>query len=385
MGPIPVGLVIFFIVALVVIAAGLALFLPLREQPGLEPKKLPLITQPYLAGEPVEQPTPYFAAPIPESPDPLDVAANLDKKALLAMAMVFGVFAVMGGYFFFSPTLRATAAVMQLEESAHRGAELYASVCFDCHGERGQGLVGLPLNRADYRATCDPNGQPAEGAEACKPGDDQKVSDFLFKTIARGREFPPPRYSMPAWSRDEGGPLNTEQIRQLVRLIMHGDWELPLQLREELVQEEIEVMKDEDMRRAAEQLGIEGAAGMDRETLQARVLEERLKPQPPPAPKPESPEALGRSVAQSSCVSCHSFTPGQPSNLAQAPNLGRYGAEGPFNDRVKALRDSGDAQWLRKWVANAPSIKPDTPMPRWEGVLPPESIDAVVAYLQSLR
>jgi len=342
---------VFGIVLLVLAAAALVLFLPLREE-APEERPPELITQPYAAGEPVEQPTPYYAAPIGQSPDPLDVATNLDKKAFLASAMLFGVFALTGAYFLLAPQLRVTAGERQLQESIERGAILYATLCFDCHGRRGEGLVGLPLNKPTFRATCALGAsadQPVpidEGAE-CKFADDQKAAETISKTVARGRERPPPTYSMPAWSRDEGGPLNAEQIRQLVSFIMRGDWEEPLHIREE------------------ENLSVD--------------------PKPPGPPAVADPVQLGRSIAQSSCMVCHSFDPNTPSANPASPNLGRYATEGPFTAELKALKASGDPDWLKKWVTNAPAIKPGTAMPKWEGVLTAQQIDAVVQYVLSLK
>jgi len=44
--------------------------------------------------------------------------------------------------------------------------------------------------------------------------------DEIFKTIARGRF----QTSMPAWSKEDGGPLSDYQIGELVALIESGDW-----------------------------------------------------------------------------------------------------------------------------------------------------------------
>src|SRR3989442_1937671 len=349
---------VFLVLALVAVAAVLALFMRV-EPAGQETaeRSSPLITQPYAPGEPVEQPTPYYAAPVPESPDPLEVAANTDRKALLATALLFGTLVMMGAYYtlqtgvpvkiYAGTTLLDASKEKQLDVSIERGANIYASLCFDCHGKRGQGDVGvgLPLNRADnaYRASCGPNGEDVNGKK-CKQSDDDKTRDFLTKTIARGRSFPAPRYSMPAWSRDEGGQLNQEQINQVVNFIMYGNWDRILQIREET-----------------------GLA---------------LEPNPPGRPKAPNPETTGQGVAQTTCIACHSFTPGTPSNNPAAPNLGHYASEGPFSDQLKALKASGDADWLKKWASNAPAIKPGTAMPKWEGVLTPEQIDWVVAYLR---
>ncbi len=353
---------VWLAVALVAAATIVALFIRV-EPSGEEPQRPPLLTQEYAPGETVEQPTPYYVAPVPESPDPLEVAANTDRKALLATALLFGVFAMMGAYYtlqtgipvrlpfvYGGTTMLDAAKEKQLDASVERGAKIYASLCFDCHGKRGQGDVGvgLPLNKADFRASCGPNGEDANGKK-CKVADDDKIRDFISKTVARGRQRPPPGFSMPAWARDEGGQLNQEQLNQVVSFIMYGNWDRILQIREE-------------------------------ENL-------ALEPNPPRPPVPQSPEDLGKQVANqpTTCLACHSFTPGTNSPNPQAPNLGHYATEGPFTDQVKALKASGDPNWLKKWVTNAPSIKPGTAMPKWQGILTEQQIEAVVAYLFSLK
>jgi mono/diheme cytochrome c family protein len=350
---------VFLVVGLVAAAVFLTLFVQTDEPRAEEPRPA-LITQPYSPGATVEQPTPYYAAPVPESPDPLEVSANTDRKALLSIALVFGFFAMMGAYYtlqtgipvrvYAGTTLLSAAKEKQLETSVEHGAESYASLCFDCHGKRGQGDVGvgLPLNRPDnkYRASCGANGENVNG-KTCKQSDDDAIHKFLADTITRGRAFAPPRYSMPAWGRSEGGQLNEEQINQLVAFIMYGNWDRVLQIREQLALP--------------------------------------LKENPPAPPKALNPEQTGQSVAQTTCIACHSFTPGVASALAAAPNLGHYATEGPFNEPLKALKASGDKDWLTKWVTNAPAIKPGTAMPKWEGVLSAEQIAGVVKYLESLK
>ncbi|MEJ5225053.1 MAG: c-type cytochrome [Anaerolineales bacterium] len=78
---------------------------------------------------------------------------------------------------------------------------LYAENCAVCHGLNGEGIGATPpLNNS---------------ALAAMPFDD------LFKIIARGRYDT----AMPAWSKDEGGPLSNYQISELVALIQSGDWQ----------------------------------------------------------------------------------------------------------------------------------------------------------------
>src|SRR2546428_12079061 len=133
---------------------GFAVFHEQSVEPR-EPSGPELITQHYAPGDTVEQPTPYYAAPVPESPDPLEVSANTDKKALLAIALVFGLFAMMGAYYtlqtgipiraYAGTTMLDSSKQKQLDVSVEHGAETYASLCFDCHGKRGQGDVGVGL------------------------------------------------------------------------------------------------------------------------------------------------------------------------------------------------------------------------------------------------
>src|SRR5205814_7759920 len=59
------------------------------HQQSLEPPEktgAELIEQHYAAGETIEQPTPYYVAPIPAAPDPLEISANLDRIILVGAA-----------------------------------------------------------------------------------------------------------------------------------------------------------------------------------------------------------------------------------------------------------------------------------------------------------
>ena len=55
---------------------------------------------------------------------------------------------------------------------------------------------------------------------------------------------------------------------------------------------------------------------------------------------------------------------------------------------IKALKASGDPDWLFKWVSDAPKIKPGIIMPVWldkeGGTLDEATIRMIVTYLQGL-
>src|SRR5437867_7375889 len=196
-------------------------FLTFHQQ-SLEPKEktgAELIEQHYAAGETIEQPTPYYVAPIPAAPDPLEISANLDRKIVLGAAMLFGLFALVGGYFLAQPNFRAAAVEHQQDKASERGRNLYANFCFDCHGKEGRGDVGvgLPLNKPDFKYD----------NIATDPVKLKATQDLIQRTIERGRPKPLPQISMPAWGQADGGSLNDEQINQLVTFIMYGrdeDW-----------------------------------------------------------------------------------------------------------------------------------------------------------------
>ncbi len=335
----------------------------MRHQNEMEPDEKPvegvaLLRQHYAAGETIEQPTPYWVAPIPASPDPLEISANLDKKIVLGAFMLFAVFALIGGYLFTLLIIRADASdgtwhdrvaeQNQLGQAVERGRNLYANLCFDCHGKEGKGDVGvgLPLNTPKFKY-------------GGLKGDPAKLKDaetLLERTISRGRAKPPGSISMPAWATNEGGPLNPEQIRQLMAFIEHGaddDWADIVTVRREL----------------------------------------DLSTEPNP-PKPEvvsgvtGGKALFMSNPQAACISCHSNEAGKNSPVPQAPNLSDYGLKGPLNDQLKALKASGDPDWLLKWISNGPSIKPGILMPAFSqkagGQLTDDNIKALVEYVSSL-
>jgi mono/diheme cytochrome c family protein len=317
-------------VAAVLLLLGLMAYFAflIRYQEKVEPSTqkpvygVELLEQHYAPGETVEQPTPYFVSPIPASPDPLEIAVNLDKKIVLGGALLFGLFAMIGGYFLVQPTIRAEAADHQLHLSVDFGKHLYAQYCYDCHGRDGKGgqtpegktLPGLPLNKPDFKY------------DNIK-SDPSKISStrtLIVNTITRGRAYTPPRYSMPPWGRSDGGPLSDWQIGQLADLIMYGtddDWNDVVTVRQELAG------------KVAEQI-----------------------PSPPAV-------ASGADVANTVCTRCHTFTAGANSPNPLAPNLADYATKGPYNDQLKALKASGDPDWLVKWVMNPPQIKPGTAMP----------------------
>ncbi len=127
------------------------------------------------------------------------------QAATVVLMLIVGVLLVLV-YLVTNDTGRAQSDSRIREEQIARGQQLFAANCAVCHGNHGQGGVGLKLDIAANR--------PTSEAQATQR------SEYLTRTLTNGR----PGTFMPAWAIANGGPLNDEQIGALVAMIEYGDW-----------------------------------------------------------------------------------------------------------------------------------------------------------------
>ena len=117
---------------------------------------------------------------------------------LLATQLI--VFAL--AYYMFNEQTRIVEAQGEiLNVQLDDAMSLYAENCSVCHGLSGEGIGATPALDSEALRTMD--------------------YSELAKTIARGRF----NTFMPAWSKEDGGPLSDYQISELVALIESGDWD----------------------------------------------------------------------------------------------------------------------------------------------------------------
>jgi mono/diheme cytochrome c family protein len=135
----------------------------------------------------------------------------IEKQAAITLItlLVLGTLGV--GYALAEPSLRLQRGHQMTEELAHKGQKTFESAgCVQCHLANGygtlQGGAGWPLNTT----------QNQRGSET----ELENRRQLLARTLIRGRQGTP----MAAYAREEGGPLNTEQINALVAYIQHGTW-----------------------------------------------------------------------------------------------------------------------------------------------------------------
>jgi cytochrome c oxidase subunit II len=101
-----------------------------------------------------------------------------------------------------------------------------------------------------------------------------------------------------------------------------------------------------------------------------------------PAQAEEALAQEGQEIFNQSCIGCHAVTPANttPEAARMAPNLSNFG------DRayVAGILENNEAN-IKKWLEDPETVKPANKMTGTYGNLTPEQIDALTAYLLSLK
>jgi mono/diheme cytochrome c family protein len=259
------------------------------------------------------------------------VGSEQREATVVAIGLVL-VATVIMVYLFNEPNRRATAEVQKVEESAMRGVDHYISFCLECHGEDGMasGRTGVPLNLPQNQSD--------------NPILWEQREFELRRVIERGRGP-----IMPAWAISEGGPLNNEQINDLINMIHLGLWD---------------------------------------EVEHTVVLREGAVPTPPPLPTPDAPVPTDPLAAQGQalyvelgCAACHTVDGGP----ATGPTFqGLYMSEVPLETGETVVADD---DYIRESILQpGAKIHQGFPniMPPYEGRITDEEIDALIAYIATL-
>ncbi len=127
---------------------------------------------------------------------------NTQRQVFLVVVLMFVTVAGCAAYTAIDLPIRAQRQADFFEnESIERGALLYANNCRTCHGIRGEGGVGLTLNKPSFRDQ--------------EPLVLSQNQELIRRTLECGRAGT----LMPAWLDSKGGSLTANQIGHLVRLL----------------------------------------------------------------------------------------------------------------------------------------------------------------------
>lgn len=254
--------------------------------------------------------------------------------------------------------------------SVERGAELYATLCIDCHGPNASGNMCPPLDET--------SGLHGGGVG---PGVAWRLEDlgwersdaygYIYQTIEAGRAVSsrPWRWvgnrtsedagmAMPAWGQKYAGPLRPDQIQDIATYLVNFRTKVPEDLAE---------------------------AQAFAESVPEKVL---LGDAPSADPRPDGsdPVALGAWLFKDqACVTCHTME--GVSTAAVGPVLTDVATVA--GERIAAAEYTGAAataaEYLRESIVNPTAfvVSPFAAnlMPATFASLPDGDLDALVAYL----
>ena len=305
------------------------------------------------------------AVPLPEAPSGPPVGAlAMERKIIAIVAMIAAMALLFLGYGFRESARQVSAQEQQLDISIGRGINTFTTLCFPCHGEKGQGAVvpdvtperlAPPLNRPDLRPT-DSDARTKE-------------YDFIFKTIQRGRPGTP----MPTWGQIDGGSLLDEQINELTLMILNGDRQVNFEGKTATPWEHTADVVNEHV--------AQGLATLPKQPeVTALPFYQQLNPQ----------QQQGvQVILQRGCGSCHTIPniPGASGTIG--PNLGPHDDVPPLSQRPmiatypNGVVPNASVDDLAKWIEDPPSLKPGTAMPKLG--LSADEAAAAAAYLYSIQ
>ena len=220
----------------------------------------------------------------------------MEKKIFLAMILTVAIAVFLSVYLLLEPhRVKVEAEKMRLE-AAEKGKNLYLTHCSRCHGEIGGPQKGIrAINSKNYLKSVD--------------------DTILYKIIERGI----PRTGMVALGDKEGGPLNPEQINQLVAFIRNWEKTAPT-LPEEAPSKERPVFTHEEVA----YVGSESCIGCH-EGLSKKHIETWKKS--PMATKAFS--LIQNEKDKTKCIPCHATGFDPEKKTYKEKNVGCEACHGP--------------------------------------------------------
>jgi len=231
----------------------------------------------------------------------------------------------------------------QEARSIMRGAALFQTNCITCHADQGQGIPGRcpPLNTPELFDT--------KTGRVVQTGWSGSVHDYIWSTVAQGRlrstrpdqyrgntgVLSPDAAAMPIWSQRYGGPLRDDQIDDITNFILNWN------------------------------------------KAPGRIADI-------PEPPAQTPEQRGKRLfASNGCSGCHNVAAAGDGGLP-CPNMGNLAVVAETRIPGKSASDYLHQSIVDPGAFLVPGYQ-DNIMPRTFKDLPTDQIDALVAYLLTLK
>lgn len=233
----------------------------------------------------------------------------MEKKISLAMVLTLAIAAFLTVYWLLEPHRVTVEAERMKVEAAEKGKGLYMTHCARCHGEKGTAHKGIrAINSKSYL---------------------EKMDDaLLYKIIERGI----PRTGMVALGEKEGGPLNKEQINDLVAFIRNWQKTAP-KAEEESPPKERPVFVQEEVTYVGSKSCIECHEGSNKEHVEAWRK----------SPMAKDAFSLIRSEKdKTKCIPCHATGYDPEKKTYKEENVGCEACHGP-GEKYQDMMMGGDA------------------------------------------
>jgi len=220
----------------------------------------------------------------------------MEKKIFSAVILTVAIAVFLSIYWLLEPHRVKVEAEKMRMEAAEKGKALYMTHCARCHGETGGAQKGIKaINSKNYLKNVD--------------------DTILYKIIERGI----PRTGMVALGDKEGGPLNPEQIDQLVAFIRSWEKTAPT-LPEEASPKERSMFIQEEV----DYVGSESCIGCH-ESLNKKHVETWKKS--PMATKAFS--LIQNEKDKTKCIPCHATGYDPEKKTYKEKNVGCEACHGP--------------------------------------------------------